>query len=440
MEFKFRAVDGRSPAQLPSSSTIGFFSAQAFGANYPNIDPRLSPELMRNKTLQREIEKERIREEIIAKEIAWRVLQAEVRRELMMEREMAMRVGDGEGGGSTFGERPTMRLEPRPWFPFMNQFDNRRLEELSAFHGRGVFDWWLQSPRVSEALVAPVVKPALEDNKDKLIVLAKPDPNHCGAKRKAATPPEGGAAGLPYAGLKKKLKEDWSCALCQVSATSERGLIEHLRGKKHKAKEARLRANKMAKNPRSMPLPKNSTKPAKLATCTASLKLEAKVEVESLQVEESNNDVDEKTGNKQDPVNQNDKLQLLKNVHEKILKKNGAAKLQRKDRKAELRKAKKFKFWCEMCQIGAYSAVVMEAHRKGKKHQGRLAELNQNSEAVSTITTMDAKAGEKAKGTEKENEKMTESVNDNEKITETVADNEKILENVIADAETVCRP
>ncbi|KAF2310896.1 hypothetical protein GH714_018243 [Hevea brasiliensis] len=331
---------------------------------------------MRNKTLQREIEKERIREEIIAKEIAWRVLQAEVRRELMMEREMAMRVGDGEGGGSTFGERPTMRLEPRPWFPFMNQFDNRRLEELSAFHGRGVFDWWLQSPRVSEALVAPVVKPALEDNKDKLIVLAKPDPNHCGAKRKAATPPEGGAAGLPYAGLKKKLKEDWSCALCQVSATSERGLIEHLRGKKHKAKEARLRANKMAKNPRSMPLPKNSTKPAKLATCTASLKLEAKVEVESLQVEEN---------------------------------------------------------WCLLCG-------VMEAHRKGKKHQGRLAELNQNSEAVSTITTMDAKAGEKAKGTEKENEKMTESVNDNEKITETVADNEKILENVIADAETVCRP
>ncbi|CAD6210956.1 unnamed protein product [Miscanthus lutarioriparius] len=29
---------------------------------------------------------------------------------------------------------------------------------------------------------------------------------------------------------------DWSCALCQVSATSEAGLNQHLEGKKHKAK------------------------------------------------------------------------------------------------------------------------------------------------------------------------------------------------------------
>jgi len=33
---------------------------------------------------------------------------------------------------------------------------------------------------------------------------------------------------------------DWSCALCQVSATSEAGLNQHLEGKKHKAKQESL--------------------------------------------------------------------------------------------------------------------------------------------------------------------------------------------------------
>ena len=33
---------------------------------------------------------------------------------------------------------------------------------------------------------------------------------------------------------------DWSCALCQVSTTSEAGLNQHLKGKKHKAKQESL--------------------------------------------------------------------------------------------------------------------------------------------------------------------------------------------------------
>ncbi|ONK78849.1 uncharacterized protein A4U43_C01F200 [Asparagus officinalis] len=35
-----------------------------------------------------------------------------------------------------------------------------------------------------------------------------------------------------------KLKPDWSCALCQVSITSEKALNDHLQGKKHQAKVA----------------------------------------------------------------------------------------------------------------------------------------------------------------------------------------------------------
>jgi hypothetical protein len=35
-----------------------------------------------------------------------------------------------------------------------------------------------------------------------------------------------------------------------------------------------------------------------------------------------------------------------------------------------------------MCQIGAYSEMVMEAHKKGKKHLARLQKSSHNGEAV----------------------------------------------------------
>jgi len=64
---------------------------------------------------QRELEKERIRAEIIAEEIMRRrVLEEEVRREMMMEREMAMR----------FGYAEPMRFEPRVP-PLLTNFEHR---------------------------------------------------------------------------------------------------------------------------------------------------------------------------------------------------------------------------------------------------------------------------------------------------------------------------
>lgn len=42
-------------------------------------------------------------------------------------------------------------------------------------------------------------------------------------------------------GLRKKAKEEWRCAVCQLSVTSESQLNEHQRGKQHKAKEAALK-------------------------------------------------------------------------------------------------------------------------------------------------------------------------------------------------------
>jgi len=52
-----------------------------------------------------------------------------------------------------------------------------------------------------------------------------------------------GMTGSSYTRLtsKKLVQKEWSCALCQVSTTSENCLREHLKGKKHKDKEKELR-------------------------------------------------------------------------------------------------------------------------------------------------------------------------------------------------------
>ncbi|KAJ6406958.1 hypothetical protein OIU84_010467 [Salix udensis] len=174
MEFKFRAVDNRLPLWFSPSSSMGYVYEQALQASYSNADPRQIPEPMRNELILRQIEKERIREEIIAQEMAWRRgLEVEVRRELMVEREMAM-LG---GRGMSFEERLTMRLNSRQPLlpgPFLNQFDSW-LEDRLAFHGHGVSYMLPPVPRLPESemklLPEPEMKPSTENNKDKLIVL-----------------------------------------------------------------------------------------------------------------------------------------------------------------------------------------------------------------------------------------------------------------------------
>ena len=91
---------------------------------------------------------------------------------------------------------------------------------------------------------------------------AKPEANLSGTKQKSVTPPEEGTNKPPLTGVsKKKVKEEWSCAICQVSTTTERGLNEHIQGKKHKSKEAALRAQRNGKNFGIGVWPKKAVKP-----------------------------------------------------------------------------------------------------------------------------------------------------------------------------------
>ncbi|XP_050203937.1 uncharacterized protein LOC126653969 [Mercurialis annua] len=388
MEFKFRAVDGRPPACFaqPSSSTVSYFSQHSLQEDYPLMHP--DPDLMGIEEMNREIEKERIREEILHEEKMRRrcILEAEVRRELMIERGL---------GALSFDNRIVMRFEPTRPSPFhvINQFDRRSWlnDGRPAFPSTELSQQPLQRLPQGPRIVSDVTP---DNNKSKLIVLGKPDPNLFGLKRKAVTPPGGDAVEIPYS-CSKKPREEWSCALCQVSASCEQGLKDHLLGKKHKAKEVKLRANNAAKTP---PLPNKSMEKANLAIA------EPQINEKSVQGV----------------------------TNRKLKKKNAVKKSIKGKRKGELKTNKNWKFWCGICMIGTYSEVVMGDHKKGKKHLTQLQKLNQNAEPVSTITVVGASSSaavEEAKNEEavgkEADEKMMESVSNNEKITEIVAYNDK---------------
>lgn len=125
--------------------------------------------------IQRELEKERIREEIIAREIARRrILEAEVRRELLMEQELMRSKTESKSPVSS-----VLRLDP---FPLFHQSDIRTLEErLSrsleqqlALQARREMLAALETgtpslPGVEAA--GPEAKPFPELNKDRVILL-----------------------------------------------------------------------------------------------------------------------------------------------------------------------------------------------------------------------------------------------------------------------------
>ena len=116
-----------------------------------------NPNDTREAIVQRELEKARIREEIIAAEITRRrLLEVEVRRELMIEREMALRRLSAEGRISFEYGLSMHTFDGGFAFPSC----------ISAFD---MFPM-LPQPRLPEAM--PVdVRPPSETNKDKLIVL-----------------------------------------------------------------------------------------------------------------------------------------------------------------------------------------------------------------------------------------------------------------------------
>ncbi|XP_059662840.1 uncharacterized protein LOC132308687 [Cornus florida] len=143
MEFKFRAIDEQASTYLHYSSTMSYFTEQALRAGYRSNDFGRANDFFRNPSnygeamILREIERERIREEIMAAEMGRKrlLVEAEVRREREM---MALRRVDGLPLASS-----SVWFEPR--ISILNPFEGRRLleerlalsfEETSSYSNR----------------------------------------------------------------------------------------------------------------------------------------------------------------------------------------------------------------------------------------------------------------------------------------------------------------
>lgn len=184
---------------------------------------------------------------------------------------------------------------------------------------------------------------------------AKAIENITGAKRALS---ESDASESEYSNLKKKPKEEWSCDICQVSASSERGLNEHLQGKKHKTKEAAPRAQNACKT-YSIGLYKKEVAKSITGSETADpgTNIEVKFTSEPSPFSKSG---DANSGTDDQP--------LQENLNSDSLTKNESVvphKVKKNDR-----------FWCEICQVGVISQNVMDTHKMGKKHRRKVVKIN----------------------------------------------------------------
>ncbi|GMH16606.1 hypothetical protein Nepgr_018447 [Nepenthes gracilis] len=393
MDSDFRPFDDHCPAYHSSPTNCTYFTAQAIRAGFTSTDFRRF-ELQKDRhdlreAVQRELEKERIRAEIIAQDIARRrILEQEVRRELILEREMAMREVEG---CSVFGA-PSMRHNP--WLP---SFETSAAEErMRSQPHREVERRGLHRPpteqRPLDAGVSNVSLHEVESPKDvrkeKFITLVKPNKSLSCLKRKAATPLRASDLEVPSIGLDKKPNREWSCALCRVTATSERGLNEHLKGKKHKANEARLIAQPtgFSTSPSSKMNITGSRKSINVLgnASTSCLKPHVKTDEESSEAKCDNSLEKEKRGSS---VNLNDKAEATR-----LHKGENAVLCDKIDEASQSLKMltsvnskNKFRYWCGMCQVGAHSEKVMSAHKRGKKHlKKRLGQLQKAESSRST--------------------------------------------------------
>ncbi|CAK9158432.1 unnamed protein product [Ilex paraguariensis] len=183
-----------------------------------------------------------------------------------------------------------------------------------------------------------------------------------GVKRKFETPIAGGDDAAALATMSKK-SHKWSCGLCQVSATCEQGLKDHLKGKKHNAKEkASLRNSKtFSDNSGDYLLPEETKQCGELSLPTGSTSPKLH------NITDENQDT-------------NPKLKLMKGSG----KVNAGLPVREEDNTFGSENSNS-KFWCSICKVGTTSEASMTTHRMGKKHMNL---LQQNGGGVIAIKMM----------------------------------------------------
>ncbi|XP_064948509.1 uncharacterized protein LOC135598517 isoform X1 [Musa acuminata AAA Group] len=285
--------------------------------------------------LQRAIEKERIREEILREMTARRILEEEVRRELEVELATA--------------RAHTERLRDQKKFASVASDPKRRGE-----HGRCLLT--VPPEAGSDEVGTLGAPPMITEKKDSQMPALDLDQNSNNSTSYSEVQPSDDmisekkrkvAANATPNKAPRLATKDWGCALCRVTATGEMALNEHLQGKRHKAKVAALQAVKTG---------------AKMKggnTC-------------------SQPDMD--VANEEGSPNNEPKIVNIAvdgKMHQ-VLQKGTF-------------------LWCEHCNVKCNSHIMMTTHLSGKKHRALMKLLAKASSlAGATIQTCDREIKEEA--------------------------------------------
>lgn len=173
--------------------------------------------------------------------------------------------------------------------------------------------------------------------------------------------------GATLASSGKKSQKGWSCKLCQVSATSEKGMRDHLNGKKHKAKEKAVHRTikSVEKGSDESDIRVEETdKSIELAISTGTTGQNLS---NIVGVNQGVNNVDASSHKQQ---------------HTETNAGSGLGKKHKKELKI---KDTDFKFWCKICEVGTTSEALMTAHRAGKQHMSLLKERGGGVIAIKTM-------------------------------------------------------
>ncbi|WOK98269.1 hypothetical protein Cni_G06979 [Canna indica] len=321
MEFRHRAGDER-PSSVPSPnpspvsfSDLGYFREQALRAGFLGIAggaaiPQLVAPASLIEPVERAMLKEMIREEMLKEAAERRILEEEVRRELEMEGLLSMR---------RFPQEQKMLVLPVS--------DSRSMREhahlLRTARPQVVLD---------EATAVGTETKTINVKGSPLSVLNLEQRSTNSSPRAEVQPSNDKVSGNKRKGTstvgKSKKAQDWSCAICQVNATSESSLNIHLQGKKH-AKAAALASKKA----RICPNSKSNLRPEVAAAS--------------------------KVGGEPNNMRRTVKIQVDGKLHEVL-------------RNGDL-------FWCELCDVHCNTTIMIVTHLNGKKHIANLKESEKAS-------------------------------------------------------------
>ncbi|KAJ8617344.1 hypothetical protein MRB53_013530 [Persea americana] len=435
MEFGFRAGEDRPPSYLPpsiadanlppqslrgisshpdftftmpsssfptsSSTSLPQFPPGYLGPNLQRHDPLQNPMMipvnpMMNhvnptmmmpirESVRRELEKERIREEIIAGEILRkRELEEEVRRELWYEREVALRRQAEQF--SLQGRKHNKKAKEEE---FLNKppCGGNKTEAAELMNQNKVKEEWLcDLCNVRATSELDLKNGHLQGKKHK--AKAK--------ERELLIASEtGGGSNIEAEELviPKMLKMEWSCDLCHVMAPNEQALTEHLYGKKHKAREEELliasKCDEGNKNEAA-----ELINPNKVKSEAAELINPNKVKNEASELINPNK-VKKEWSCAVCQVSPPNEQHLNKHLHGKKHKAKEEALIKackpnerNKTEAAQLINPNNVKkeWSCSLCQPRAPSEQGLNEHLQGKKHKAKEEELLKASKPASSTT------------------------------------------------------